>query len=274
MKITQKNRPFKNVMRQRKIKDLDKKIAQFSALIADEPDKNRGIWRKVFNAEPGSKIFAEVGSGKGRFIIKTAINNPENYYIGIEGQESVFYRALQKACAGPEVSKFDLAELALKSGPDKAPKNLRFVLDYVTGPEFFFAPGELDGIFLNFCDPWPKARQEKRRLTSPEKLKIFSDALAPGSSIRFKTDNEALFRYSLEKMKETDSLKLWACEEDLHGSSYGEKNIETEYELKFVNLLRKIYYIEVRKDYERRKNESIITERKPERKGQYVDSPE
>jgi len=242
-------------MRQRKIKDLGNKIAVFSDLIVSEPEKKRGLWREVFNAKLGSqhivssdsKLFAEIGSGKGRFIIKTAINNPENLYLGIEGHESVFYRSLQKACAGSDVSKFDIAELALKSGLKNAPKNLRFVMEYITDAEILFAPGELNGIFLNFCDPWPKARQEKRRLTSPAKLRSYLDVLITDGFIRFKTDNEALYRYSYNAINETSGLDITAYVEDMHKSSFNAENIKTEYEQKFVNLHRKIYYIEARK---------------------------
>ncbi|MDR0596491.1 MAG: hypothetical protein LBG50_03015, partial [Clostridiales Family XIII bacterium] len=183
-------------MRQRKIKDIEKKIEAFSEPLVYLPASNRGRWREVFGAGgadgedafaasgAGRPLFLEIGCGKGRFISDSALGHPEFLYLGFEGHQSVLYRALQRVYAGPDAKPTELNEIAMalvglcSDGSENAhgagaveknpmlPPNLRLCAEYIEDMTDLFAPGELNGIFLNFSDPWPKARQEKRRLTS------------------------------------------------------------------------------------------------------------
>jgi tRNA (guanine-N7-)-methyltransferase len=239
-------------MRQRRIKNIEDKLALYGTLLVDRPESNRGKWRQVFDRPDGTgvseappqSLYAEIGCGKGRFITESALRDDHGFYLAFEGNESVLYRALQRACAGPEPSAREIYEAAQAAGPEQAPKNLRFIRSYIEAFPDFFEDNELDGIYLNFSDPWPKARQEKRRLTSPHYLEGYEKALTPGGFLRFKTDNEALFAYSIEKIKEQAGFKITKQTDDLHSSEYNEENIETEYERKFKNLRRKIHFVE------------------------------
>jgi tRNA (guanine-N7-)-methyltransferase len=243
-------------MRQRKIKNIEEKLAEYGTLLVSDPESNRGKWRQVFDRPAGAgvseappqSLYAEIGCGKGRFITESALRDDQGLYLAFEGNESVLYRALQRACAGPEPSAREIYEAARAAGPELAPKNLRFIRSYIEEPTDFFAEGELDGIYLNYSDPWPKARQEKRRLTSPQYLAGYQKALKPGGFLRFKTDNEALFAYSTEKIKEQSGFKITKQTDDLQNTACADAgagaNIETEYERKFRNLRRPIHFIE------------------------------
>ena len=131
-------------MRQRTVKNLEEKLELNSSFLIREPRECKGKWAEVFgNSNP---IFLEIGCGKGQFIFKHASQNPDKNYIAIEGQESVALRALEKAENG-------------------GLQNLRVFMDFVNDIKDYFEEGELTGIYLNFSDPWPKARHAKRRLT-------------------------------------------------------------------------------------------------------------
>jgi tRNA (guanine-N(7)-)-methyltransferase len=211
-------------MRQRKIKNLDEKLAALSAYIIDDPASLKGRWSEAFgNDKP---IYLEIGCGKGRFITGCATSDPDSNYIGIEGQDSVVLRALEKTEAG-------------KLG------NTRFVVQYVNDVREWFAEGELAGVFLNFSDPWPKDRHAKRRLTYYERLQSYCDIISADGSIRFKTDNEGLFEFTLEQIEEA-GLTIAEMTRDLHKSEFADANIQTEYEYKFATCLGKnINYVKI-----------------------------
>jgi tRNA (guanine-N7-)-methyltransferase len=219
-------------MRQRKIKDVENKIAAYENFLVRNPEALAGEWRAFlssnnFDKSPERRLFIEIGSGKGRFLTGKAASDPEGLYVGFEGQLSALYRALTKAAVAP------------------APANFRFCPEYLSDIREFFAEGEVSGIFLNFSDPWPKKRQEKRRLTSPSYLNGYAHVLARGGFIEFKTDNVALFEYSIEKLRECQDFELTAVTADLHRSEYAAGVIETEYEHKFRNLNRPIHFLRV-----------------------------
>ncbi|MDR2487511.1 MAG: tRNA (guanosine(46)-N7)-methyltransferase TrmB [Clostridiales Family XIII bacterium] len=234
-------------MRQRRIKDIENKLAAFGSLLVTQPERLRGQWRGLYGKDEGAHFYAEIGCGKGRFVTASAQRDPDGLYLGLEGHESVLYRALQRACAGAERSARDIHEAAQQAGAETAPPNLRLCRIYLMDARELFESGELDGIFLNFSDPWPKARQEKRRLTSPAYLASYAEVLAPGAFLRFKTDNPELFAYSKDTFLFAPAFEVTALAEDLHNSPYAAGNIETEYERKFRNLKRAIRYIEVRR---------------------------
>lgn len=197
-------------MRLRHIRGAEETIAA-SPYVVQEPKMQKGRWEEVFgNKNP---IYIEVGMGKGRFIMELARLHPENNYIGIERYSSVLLRALQK-----------MEEMELP--------NIRFMCVDAKELGEMFEKGEVSQIYLNFSDPWPKDRHAKRRLTSPEFMKVYQQILAEDGRVEFKTDNKGLFEYSLEAIPEAG----WEIIEktfDLHNSPMAEGNVMTEYEMKF-----------------------------------------
>lgn len=203
-------------MRLRNIQGSREAVAA-SAHVAHSPEQNKGKWKDVFgNSNP---IHIEVGMGKGRFIMEMAALHPENNYIGIEMYDSVLLRALQK-----------MEEL------EEKPANLLFIrMDARTLAEVF-AKGEVDRIYLNFSDPWPKDRHAKRRLTSRQFLERYDQILSPEGRVEFKTDNRELFVFSLEEAREA-GWKVLASTFDLHhDKELMQGNVMTEYEEKFSSM--------------------------------------
>lgn len=180
-----------------------------------QPEQMKGKWHEVFqNDHP---IHIEVGMGKGQFIIEMARRNPEVNYIGIEKYSSVLVRAVEKL-------------------EDFEQDNLRLIRMDAENIEEVFDKDEVDRIYLNFSDPWPKDRHAKRRLTSPDFMAVYSQILAGHGTVEFKTDNKGLFDYSLEAIPEA-GWTITAHTFDLHHDpvmSVG--NIMTEYEEKFSSM--------------------------------------
>ena len=146
--------------------------------VVHEPQQYRGRWEELFgNNHP---IRIEIGMGKGRFIMDLARQNPDINYIGIEKYSSVLIRGIQKLEADPL-------------------PNLYFIRMEAEEITTVFAEGEVDRIYLNFSDPWPKDRHAKRRLPSREFLRRYDEILIPDGVIEFKTDNHDLFQFALEK---------------------------------------------------------------------------
>ena len=191
-----------------------------SPYVVQEPQTKKGHWAEVF--EKKQPLHIEVGMGKGRFLMDLARLHPEINYIGIEMYDSVLLRALQKR------------EELEQEGVGYS--NLYFMrVDARLLPEIF-AQGEVDKIYLNFSDPWPKARHAKRRLTSREFLARYDQILVPDGKVEFKTDNKGLFEFSLEEVKET-KWNLDAFTFDLHHNEDMVKgNVMTEYEEKFSSM--------------------------------------
>ena len=170
-----------------------------SPYVIQQPESHKGSWENVF--EKKQPIHIEVGMGKGRFLMDLARLHPEINYVGIEMYDSVLLRALQK--------RHELEENGVVYS------NLYFMrVDARLLPDIF-DKGEVDKIYLNFSDPWPKARHAKRRLTSREFLARYDQILVPDGKVEFKTDNKGLFEFSLEEVKET-KWNLDAFTFDLH----------------------------------------------------------
>lgn len=197
-------------MRLRHIPGAEETIAE-SPCVIQEPQKNRGIWNRVFgNDHP---IHIEVGMGKGKFLMELASLHPEINYIGIERYSTVMLKAIQK-----------LEQLELT--------NIYFMCIDALILADIFEPGEVGRIYLNFSDPWPKDRHAKRRLTSPRFMEVYDNILSKEGTVEFKTDNRGLFDYSLESIPAAG----WKIPEhtfDLHYSEMAEGNVMTEYETKF-----------------------------------------
>lgn len=177
-----------------------------------EPEGMKGTWSEVFNNYNPVRI--EIGMGKGRFVSTLAQLNPDINYVGIEKYSSVLLRAVEKQ-----------DELNLP--------NLRFIRMDAEAITEVFDRGEVDRIYLNFSDPWPKDRHAKRRLTSRQFFERYNIILKKDGQVEFKTDNRPLFDFSVEEVKEA-GWQLRAVTYDLHNDAkLCEGNVMTEYEERF-----------------------------------------
>lgn len=196
-------------------------LAAHPNFVISDPTLWKGKWNELF--ENDHPIHIEIGMGKGQFITGMAKAHPEINYIGVEMQVSVVSIALDKLIEQPL-------------------PNLKLL--YVDGSALteYFADSEVDQIYLNFSDPWPKKRHEKRRLTYKTFLAVDEQILRPNGEIHFKTDNQGLFEYSLASFSQYGMIlkQVWL---DLHQSQF-EGNIMTEYEEKFSSKGQRIYRVE------------------------------
>ena len=192
-------------------------------IMIPEPEKLKGKWKEEFgNSNP---LHIEAGSGKGRFITGMALANPDINYIGIELFDSVIVTALQTVL-----------------DEEGGIPNLRLLRVNAQEMENFFEKNEVDRMYLNFSDPWPKTRHAKRRLTHGSFLKLYETVLPKNGEIHFKTDNRGLFEYSLTSISEY-GMQLKDVSLDLHANE-PEWNIMTEYEEKFMKKGQPIYRME------------------------------
>ncbi|ANZ58281.1 tRNA (guanosine(46)-N7)-methyltransferase TrmB [Fructilactobacillus lindneri] len=181
--------------------------------LINDPEKYLGKWENRF--KNNAPIHVEIGSGKGQFIIGMAKKHPEINYIGIEIQDSVLAMAVNKAV-------------------DNQLPNVQLVLTDGKDVDSFFEKGEIQKLYLNFSDPWPKTRHEKRRLTSPKFLQSYQNVLPKNAELEFKTDNRGLFEYSLVSLNNF-GMKFSSVNLNLHHSDEEiiANNVETEYEEKY-----------------------------------------
>ena len=209
-------------MRLRRVKNALETVEN-SAYVINNPAEFKGNFKRVFNND--NPIYLEIGMGKGDFIIQNAMNHPENNYIGVEKYESVQMRAVQK------LENYDLPNLKLIHIDAE---NLGDVFDK-----------EIDTIYLNFSDPWPKNRHAKRRLTSSYFLKIYDSLFVGKPHIIQKTDNIGLFASSIVSLSEY-GYTIHNCSLDLHSETI--ENFQTEYEQKFSSKGQKINYLDAVKE--------------------------
>ncbi len=193
-----------------------------SVFVVHEPERQKGNWRNIFgNNNP---IHIEIGMGKGRFLMDMAKVYPSINYIGIEKYSSVLLRAIQK---------MEREEQLLS--------NVRFIRMDAETIGNVFEMEEVDRIYLNFSDPWPKDRHAKRRLPSREFLARYDKILKKEGQLEFKTDNKDLFLFALEEL-EPAGWKAEKISYDLHrDKDMSEGNIMTEYEEKFSSIGNPIY---------------------------------
>lgn len=209
-------------MRLKNIKGASEKIKEGKYYIAN-PNLHINNWNVLFGND--NPIYLEIGMGKGNFIINNAINNPNINYIGIEKYDSVILRAIEKT------NELELNNLFL------------IRMDARLIEEIFSK--EIDLIYLNFSDPWPKERHTKRRLTSKEFLSRYDNIFKGTKKIIMKTDNIDLFDFSVESLKEY-GYNIEYLTNDLH--KHKTDIIMTEYEEKFTNMGIKINYLEASKE--------------------------
>ena len=208
-------------MRLKNIKGA-KEYIEKSPYVIKDPEQYKGNYKKLFKNK--SKIHLEIGMGKGNFIIKMAQKYPNINFIGIEMFDSVLLRAVQK------IEKLELP-------------NLKLIRYDATNIEKIFDK-EIDTIYLNFSDPWPKNRHEHRRLTSKRFLERYDKVFKKNNHVIQKTDNRKLFEFSLISYIEY-GYKIKEISLNLHEDKID--NIETEYEKKFSALGMPIYMVEINK---------------------------
>lgn len=225
-------------MRLRRKPWIDEAIHDFDDFVfpQDKPatEAQQGKWNSdIFKRE--APLYVELGTGKGDFISQMAQQNPDKNFIGIEAQQGVIYPAAKK------VRAMNLS-------------NVRLLVFDINNIEEIFAKGEVAGFYINFCDPWPKARHAKRRLTHVSFLERYRKLLAADGKLIFKTDNRPLFDFSLEQFAEA-GLLVEDVSYDLHAENR-EDNIMTEYERKFSGLGEKINRCEV--SFPERRNDGEV----------------
>ncbi len=190
--------------------------------VVTDPATLRGNWQSRFEKE--QPLYIEIGMGKGRFIVEMAKKYPERNFIGLE---------MQTVATG----------IALKKQLEAKLPNLQLVCANGSGFTEFFEPNEVSGIYLNFSDPWPKNRNEKRRLTYKSFLTQYEEVMQADGHLEFKTDNRGLFEYSLTSLNNYGMVfdQVWL---DLHQTPDVEDNVMTEYEEKFSQKGQPIYKLE------------------------------
>ena len=213
-------------MRLRRKPWVNEAIHAFDAFVISKGqelgEEKKGRWHEIFGRE--ALLHVELGTGKGDFISQLAERHPDVDFIGIEAEQDVLYSAAKKVA-------------------EKELGNVRLLVFDINHIEEIFAPGEVDRFYINFCDPWPKKRHAKRRLTYISFLEKYRALLRKGGELHFKTDNRPLFDFSLEQFEEA-GLPVRDVTFDLHAENRPD-NIMTEYERKFSGFGEKIHRCEV-----------------------------
>ena len=212
-------------MRQRKARGFDERMEACSRYLTECPEVDG---RHIY-FDDDKDLYVEIGCGKGNFIIKKALENPDKNFVAVEGQDTVILRALEKVDEASE---------------GQGIPNLKFMVAFIQDISEFFDEGQLAGIYLNFSDPWPKARHAKRRLTYRKRLDDYAWALRKGGFVEFKTDNDGLYDFSLEEI-EAAGYEIVEQTRDLHASEYESKYTTTEYEDKFSSQGKNINYVKI-----------------------------
>jgi len=196
-------------MRMRKKPNLLPRMERTAEVLVSNPEEFPGKWRERF---PGyEKLHLELGCGKGRFTADTAAANPDVLLVAVEKVPDAMVVGMERAV-------------------ERGLGNIRFIDRDVTLLPYIFAPGEVDRIYVNFCDPWPKSRDAKHRLTAPGFTRLYADTLPIGGQVHFKTDNLPLFQWSVEQLT-AEGWELSEVTNDLHAD--GICGIMTDYETKF-----------------------------------------
>ena len=194
------------------------------------PDEHAGKWREAFAEE--QPLYLEIGCGKGGFAGQFALKYPDRNIIALDIKIDML-----------GVGRRTIVKLFEEAGKTAADiKNILLVkynveqLDAIIKPE-----DEIEGLFINFCNPWPRLKHKKRRLTYHKKLEMYKSFLKPDAEIRFKTDDDELFEESIEYFEQT-GYEITYLTRDLHVSGFVE-NIETEHERMFTEEGKKIKFL-------------------------------
>lgn len=217
-------------MRLRGRKGIRESLEQQQELVILDPRQYKGKWSELFgNDHP---IHVEFGMGKGQFISQMSHKHQNINFIGVDMYDELIRRGTEKAAAA-----------WAEEGVD-TPPNLKLALANVEYAEEVFAPGELEVIYLNFSDPWPKAKHARRRLTHPRFLDKYKQLLNEKGQLNLKTDSRTLFEFSLNSFADF-GLQMTNISLDLHREGSPDWNVMTEYESKFVNQGVNIHRCEV-----------------------------
>ncbi|WP_310550857.1 tRNA (guanosine(46)-N7)-methyltransferase TrmB [Paenibacillus glufosinatiresistens] len=216
-------------MRLRGRKGIRESLERQTDLVVLEPRNYKGKWHELFgNDRP---IHVEFGMGKGQFISQMSVKYPDINFIGVDMYDELLRRGAEKARAAHETL-----------GKEN-PANLRLALANIEYAEEVFAPGELERIYLNFSDPWPKSKHARRRLTHPRFLDKYRGLLNGWGEIHLKTDSVSLFEFSLNAFADY-GLQMTNLSLDLHAGGINEEHVMTEYETKFVGQGMRIHRCE------------------------------
>ena len=199
-------------MRMRKKPNLAPRMERCAGMLVENPTALRGRWRDLM--PQAGELRLELGCGKGRFTAETAEQNPQVLYIAVERVPDAMIIAMERVRA-------------------KGLTNVFFVDGDAAMLREYFAPDEVDLIYINFCDPWPANRHARRRLTHQSFLTLYRGVLREGGQVHFKTDNRDLFEYSLFQFPKA-GYQLSQVTRDLHRD--GGRGVMTDYEEKFHNL--------------------------------------
>ncbi|OBR66393.1 tRNA (guanosine(46)-N7)-methyltransferase TrmB [Paenibacillus oryzae] len=216
-------------MRLRGRKGIRENLEAQPELVVLDAAPHKGKWRDFFGND--NPIHVELGMGKGRFISQMSVRNPDINYIGVDMYDELLRRASEKA------------RLAWSEKGEASPPNLALLRANIEGIEDMFAHGELERIYLNFSDPWPKSKHARRRLTHYRFVEKYKEILNERGEIHFKTDSLTLFEFSLNSFAEME-LVLRNISLDLHRDGPREDLVFTEYESKFMNKGQNIYRLE------------------------------
>ena len=199
-------------MRMRKKPNLELRMARCAQLLVKNPEAQRGRWRELM--PEAKELRLELGCGKGRFTAEMARRNPQALYVALERVPDAMIVAMER-----------VQSLGLK--------NVFFIDGDAAGLRDYFAPDEVDLLYINFCDPWPSSHHARRRLTHKNFLVLYRGILRMGGEIQFKTDNKPLFEYSLFQFPKA-GFELSQVTRDLHGR--GVQGVMTDYEEKFHEM--------------------------------------
>lgn len=211
-------------MRMRKKPNLIPRMERCARVEIKDPAPLKGQWMESFSAY--RSLWLELGCGKGKFTAETAVQNPEVLMVAVEKVADAMVVGMERVC-------------------ESGVPNVRFIDTDALALPILFEQGEVDRVFINFCDPWPRKKEAKHRLTAPGFLEIYESILKPEGEIHFKTDNVPLFEYSLEQLTENGWV-ISQLTRDLHGD--GPQGVMTDYEAKFYEQGVKINRLVAKKE--------------------------
>ncbi|MGF7056748.1 tRNA (guanosine(46)-N7)-methyltransferase TrmB [Brassicibacter mesophilus] len=207
-------------MRRRKKPGAKEELLSHDSLLVENPQQYKGNWKQMLKSD---RIHIELGIGRGQFINTLAEQNNDIGYIGIEIKEEILLDAVKKTV-------------------DEGLDNIKYLWVDINDIDTIFDENEIERIYINFCDPWPKKRHSRRRLTYREFLNKYSKILKNEGEIHFKTDGEELFEFSLNEICQSQNLFL----RDVSLNLYRNEDIDTiktEYEQKFISQSKNIYFL-------------------------------
>lgn len=223
-------------MRLRGRKGIREDIERQKELVVLNAKEYKGKWAELFgNNNP---IHAELGMGKGRFISEMSKKYPNINFIGVDMYDELIRKASEKAKNAHEIKTDDEAESALSI------PNLKLMLFNIEHIEEAFAEGELERVYLNFSDPWPKKKHARRRLTHPGFARKYQQILNANGEIHLKTDSQSLFEFSLNSFADM-GLRMRNISLNLHVDGIHPDHVMTEYETKFAGQGMNIHRCEV-----------------------------